>query len=97
MGGETTFDEDDGQCGRAEVAGERDIVEPQSDAVFAQQNPDTQEQQQTRQAGPGGQSGGDDAGEQHQGTDEQYPVHLLQRHPIPVQVSGHGRAKCIRR
>ena len=54
----------------------------QPEPVFADDDADAEEQQQARQAHPGGRPGGDDAGQQHQPTGQQHQIQLLQAHFI---------------
>ena len=88
---QTAFDQDDRQRDRAEVVGEQVVLELQSQPVFADDDPDPQEQQQARQADPGGRPGGDDAGQQHEPTGQQHQIQLLQGHFIPQLTSRRRR------
>jgi hypothetical protein len=67
------------------MIGEQVVVEMQSQAVFADDDADAEEQQQAWQAHPGGCPGGHDAGQQYQPTGQQHQIQLLQAHFIPIR------------
>ena len=64
-----------------------DVVELQTEPVLAEDDADAEEQQQAGQPHPGRHPGGDDAGQQHEATDQQRQIQLLQAHFVPVQIS----------
>jgi hypothetical protein len=78
--GQAAFDEDHGQRCRADVAGQFDVVELQSQTVLAEHDPDQEEQEQAGEPDPRCHPGADDAGKQHEAADQQGQIQLLQGH-----------------
>jgi hypothetical protein len=76
--GQPAFDEDHRQSGRADVAGQFDVVEVQAEAVLADRDADEQEEQQAGEADACRDARPHDAGQQHQAADQQRQVELLQ-------------------
>ena len=68
-------------------SGEQEVVELQPQPVLADDDADAEEQQQAGQPHPAGHPGGDDAGQQHEPTDQQHQIQLLQAHFIPVRTA----------
>ena len=67
----------------------------QSQPVLADDDADAEKQQQAWQAHSGGRPRGDDAGQQHEPTDQQHQIQLLQAHFIPVRALRSGGRRAV--
>ena len=78
------LDEDDGQRRRAEILASS-TSSNSTRSVLAEKDADQQEEQQAGKPDPDRHPGGDNAGQQHEATDQQRQVQLLQAHFVPIR------------
>jgi hypothetical protein len=84
LGCQAAFDEDHGEPGGADVPGQLHVVEVETETVLAEYDTDEQEEEQAGKSHAGRHARTDDARQQHEATDQQRQIQLVQAHFVPV-------------